>query len=445
LPAAVRGWLGAAFGVSVDDVRVRRDPASEGLTRALDATAVTVGRQVYLAADAPAVDEPAGRRLIAHEVAHVLQQRAGVAAAPSALTSRPDGPDEMAAEAAADAVVAGVSPAAPVPATAPVQLARTKTSRPGTRGVGSGVGKGGSRRGGKGEDDPSGHKREGEDEGHAAQKAPRGKVRKLVQPTENLESLDDAKLATMSYEDLGRLLDRDDVTSGSPLALQIQAYRFALDVQPSIGQVGSTWLADNLVHLLTEHAPNASTLTDATARKNVLHGQPPPVFDEHTVDMIWLSLADTPVAKDDISGEDQCEHRAHAICELVADAMPEVAVHNLVKVWAVPPEGMKLHATTKTDKQHKWTHHVAAGVVLPDNTVSVLDPLLAYEPMSVADWSKQVKLGTDPIVAPWELLGRPVPNHPIVNLESIKIDADARDTIDKFKTRRPPQDPDFWF
>ena len=56
------------------DVRLHRDQAAAELTAGLGAEAVTAGPHVYLSPKAPAPDTPAGRRLLAHELTHVVQQ-----------------------------------------------------------------------------------------------------------------------------------------------------------------------------------------------------------------------------------------------------------------------------------------------------------------------------------------------------------------------------------
>lgn len=57
------------------DARLHRDPAAAELTAALGAEAVAVGRDVYLGANAPGPGTDAGRRLLAHELTHVVQQQ----------------------------------------------------------------------------------------------------------------------------------------------------------------------------------------------------------------------------------------------------------------------------------------------------------------------------------------------------------------------------------
>lgn len=56
-------------------VRLHRDGTAAELTAAVGAQAVTMGAHVYLSATAPPLSTPAGRRLLAHELTHVVQQR----------------------------------------------------------------------------------------------------------------------------------------------------------------------------------------------------------------------------------------------------------------------------------------------------------------------------------------------------------------------------------
>ena len=61
----------------VDDVRLHRDERAAQLTEALGAPAVTVGRNVFLSPSGPDPASDAGRRMLAHELTHVVQQRRG--------------------------------------------------------------------------------------------------------------------------------------------------------------------------------------------------------------------------------------------------------------------------------------------------------------------------------------------------------------------------------
>jgi hypothetical protein len=103
-------YLAGPGNVDFAAIRVHPTGASRA-ARALRARAFTVGSDIYFADGAFAPHTPAGRWLLAHEVAHVVQQSLGAVTVPpstSALAvTRPGTPEELAADAAADAFVAG--------------------------------------------------------------------------------------------------------------------------------------------------------------------------------------------------------------------------------------------------------------------------------------------------------------------------------------------------
>ncbi|MDQ5820822.1 MAG: DUF4157 domain-containing protein, partial [Actinomycetota bacterium] len=66
----------ASFGQSFEDVRIHAGPRGAESARSLGALAFTLGRDVSFATGQYAPGTSAGRRLIAHELAHVVQQRA---------------------------------------------------------------------------------------------------------------------------------------------------------------------------------------------------------------------------------------------------------------------------------------------------------------------------------------------------------------------------------
>ena len=91
LTAEVRAPLEDRFGRDFADVRIHTDAEAARLTAALGARAFTSGREVYLAAGAFAPDTEGGRHLLAHELAHVVQQD-GQAAATLARAIEPAPP-----------------------------------------------------------------------------------------------------------------------------------------------------------------------------------------------------------------------------------------------------------------------------------------------------------------------------------------------------------------
>jgi uncharacterized protein DUF4157 len=114
LDAATRAYMEPRFGHDFSQVRVHTDAVASSTARAINARAYTAGHDVGFAPGEYAPDSPRGRRLIAHELAHVVQQRGTVDRAPAAVNSAGDR-FEREASAAARRVVAGgpasVSPA----------------------------------------------------------------------------------------------------------------------------------------------------------------------------------------------------------------------------------------------------------------------------------------------------------------------------------------------
>jgi pyrrolidone-carboxylate peptidase len=85
LPPAVRAFFEPRLGTDLGDVRVHADARAAGLASAMRAEAFTVGSDVVFGAGRYAPATSAGQRLLAHELVHVLQQRAG---APAGLIMR---------------------------------------------------------------------------------------------------------------------------------------------------------------------------------------------------------------------------------------------------------------------------------------------------------------------------------------------------------------------
>ena len=63
----------AAFGHDFSDVRLHDDPPAAASSRAVNAPAYTVGRHIVFGAGQYDAASSAGRKLLAHELAHVIQ------------------------------------------------------------------------------------------------------------------------------------------------------------------------------------------------------------------------------------------------------------------------------------------------------------------------------------------------------------------------------------
>jgi hypothetical protein len=78
LPEGLRARFEAHLGTDLGGVRVHGDAAANQAAAALQASAFTLRDDIYFAAGAYRPETAAGRRLLAHEVAHVAQQRRGL-------------------------------------------------------------------------------------------------------------------------------------------------------------------------------------------------------------------------------------------------------------------------------------------------------------------------------------------------------------------------------
>jgi hypothetical protein len=109
----MEGRLGADFS----DVKVHTDSKASESARAVQANAYTVGSDVVVRQDRWSPETDDGKKTIAHELTHVVQQRNGPVAGTSTGTgisvSDPGDPYERAAEATANSVMAKPATAAP--------------------------------------------------------------------------------------------------------------------------------------------------------------------------------------------------------------------------------------------------------------------------------------------------------------------------------------------
>lgn len=85
LPATLARSFGAMLDADLAPVRLHDDPTARSQAACLGARAFVQGRHIHLGAAAPGLETPAGQRLLAHELIHVVQQsRPGEGFAPGA-------------------------------------------------------------------------------------------------------------------------------------------------------------------------------------------------------------------------------------------------------------------------------------------------------------------------------------------------------------------------
>jgi hypothetical protein len=106
LDAGARSFMESRFGHDFSRVRVHSDSQAAESARAVNALAYTVGQRVVFDAGQYAPQTQEGRRLIAHELTHTLQQTALAASSPGTMTvTAPQDASEHEADRTADAVM----------------------------------------------------------------------------------------------------------------------------------------------------------------------------------------------------------------------------------------------------------------------------------------------------------------------------------------------------
>lgn len=78
LPPSVRQFMELRFRADFSKVRIHADDNAARLSKQLNAHAFTVGHDIFFGRDRFKPDNPEGRELIAHELAHTIQQGAAV-------------------------------------------------------------------------------------------------------------------------------------------------------------------------------------------------------------------------------------------------------------------------------------------------------------------------------------------------------------------------------
>lgn len=111
LDPATRGEMEDRFGRDLGDLRVHTDTRAAASASAIGAHAYAVGDEIAFGRGEYAPETTEGRRLLAHEIAHTLQQRDPAAPPPS---NNPAGALETSARDAANSVAAG-QPVAALP------------------------------------------------------------------------------------------------------------------------------------------------------------------------------------------------------------------------------------------------------------------------------------------------------------------------------------------
>jgi hypothetical protein len=111
LDPSTRAFMEPRFGHDFSRVRVHANPGASESPRAVNALAYTVGQDVVFGAGQYAPETTAGKTLLAHELAHTIQQKGFVARQTADLTMAP--PTDLSEREAEDAVQAVLKAGSP--------------------------------------------------------------------------------------------------------------------------------------------------------------------------------------------------------------------------------------------------------------------------------------------------------------------------------------------
>jgi hypothetical protein len=126
LDAATRAFMEPRFGHDFGKVRVHADSAAADSARAVNANAYTVGHDIVLGSRPSAMSASEGRRLMAHELTHVVQQSNASASEVSLTIGDTRSALEQEADRAADAINSDL--ATPRPTRSPDQSVQRDTA-----------------------------------------------------------------------------------------------------------------------------------------------------------------------------------------------------------------------------------------------------------------------------------------------------------------------------
>ena len=105
LPEPIARSMGEAMGADLGQVRIHTGSEPAGLARSVQATAFTLGQDIFFGADSYAPQTPSGQRLLAHELAHTVQPGTGGGSGVGPVIGRAADPAEAEADRVADSVL----------------------------------------------------------------------------------------------------------------------------------------------------------------------------------------------------------------------------------------------------------------------------------------------------------------------------------------------------
>ena len=129
-----RSFMESRLGADFSDVRVHNDSKATESARSVQAHAYTVGNDVVFQSDKYAPESDSGKRMLAHELTHVVQQRSGpvdgTPAAGGIQVSHPSDRFEQAAESSADRAMSAATPSSESHAAAAPAVQRADAGAP---------------------------------------------------------------------------------------------------------------------------------------------------------------------------------------------------------------------------------------------------------------------------------------------------------------------------
>jgi Glutaminase len=200
---------------------------------------------------------------------------------------------------------------------------------------------------------------------------------------------------------------------------------------PKVNGIYSIWLAKDIADYWAAAGVCPEMLEAASSHLEELQEAHPdrPVGD-HDMAFLWsaCNIGELPITA---NGEQDCEYRAHAICELINSEDAVIGARYLAKVWLVS-------TTQNLGPGQKWFHHVAPIVFLTNGEKRVFDPLLCPGgPCPESNWLKALKNSGGALrsVEAWERLGKPEPDNPLSRVSdwATMIGASERSKIDQAK------------
>ena len=116
LDAETRQFMEAGFGHDFSSVRIHTDSAAAGSSRAINANAYTIGQDIVFSDNKYSPGSSEGKKLIAHELTHVVQQSQVPSTSEEPVVSHPQEPSEQEAEQVASHIVSSTETDASMPA-----------------------------------------------------------------------------------------------------------------------------------------------------------------------------------------------------------------------------------------------------------------------------------------------------------------------------------------